>query len=128
MTRKMLKKLSDAYRPVLENLENRTLFSVSTPFTGTPAPVPGAVISAANYDKGGPNVAYFTPDPVNHTGTYRPTDEISIQNSDEGAYNIAYTQPGEWLNYTVNVTTAGNYSIAVRAASPSKCNRRIKRA
>ena len=35
-----------------------------------------------------------------------------------GAYDIGWTTPGQWFNYTVNVATAGTYTVAFRLASP----------
>ena len=35
-----------------------------------------------------------------------------------GAYDMGWTNPGQWFDYTVNVATAGTYSIALRLSSP----------
>ncbi|HEV2638156.1 MAG TPA: glycoside hydrolase family 3 C-terminal domain-containing protein, partial [Actinocrinis sp.] len=35
-----------------------------------------------------------------------------------GAYDIGWTTAGQWFKYTVNVATAGNYSVALRLSSP----------
>jgi len=34
-----------------------------------------------------------------------------------GGYDVGWTKAGEWLAYTVNVTTADRYTLAVRVAS-----------
>ena len=94
------------------------LVSGSTPFTGTPALIPGK-IEAENYDNGGPGVAYVDSDPTNDGGQYRPADGVDIENSSEGGYDVGWTAAGEWEKYTVNVTSAGVYTIQARIASPS---------
>lgn len=108
--------LQAAYRQAFESLEQRTFLSASTPFTGTPLPLPG-VIPAQDYDNGGPSVAYTDPDPVNHAKTFRPTEEISLEPSSAGGYDIGYAFAGETLNYTVSVATTGTYTLNVKVAS-----------
>jgi hypothetical protein len=34
-----------------------------------------------------------------------------------GGYNVGWIAPGEWLEYTVNVSTSGTYRLDVRVAS-----------
>ena len=87
-----------------------------SPFSGTPAAIPGT-INAANFDNGGEGVAYHDTTPGNSGGQYRTTD-VDIETSTEGGYDVGWTAAGEWLNYTVNVGAGGSYSIALRVASP----------
>ena len=35
-----------------------------------------------------------------------------------GGYSLGYVAPGEWLKYSVSVSTTGSYTIDVRVASP----------
>jgi N-acetylneuraminic acid mutarotase len=90
----------------------------STPYTGTAYVLPGQ-IEAENFDNGGETVAYHDTTPGNQGGAYRTTSDVDIEACTDtgGGYNIGHIQAGEWLNYTVNVTTAGSYSIGVRVAS-----------
>jgi hypothetical protein len=89
-----------------------------SPFSGTPVALPGG-IEAANFDNGGQGVAYFDSTPGNAGGQYRQTDvDIEASVSSEGGYDVGWITPGEWLNYTVNVTSAGNYTVQLRVASP----------
>jgi hypothetical protein len=89
----------------------------STPYGGTPAAVPG-VFQAENFDEGGQGVAYFDTTAGNSRGAYRTTD-VDIEGSTDtgGGFNIAKTRAGEWLQYTVNVATAGTYRLEARVAS-----------
>lgn len=88
-----------------------------TPFSGTPVTLPGTV-SAANYDAGGPGVAYHDSTSGNSGGAYRQ-DNVDVERSSDGGYNIGWTAAGEWLNYSVSVATAGSYTAQIRVASPT---------
>ena len=89
------------------------------PYGGTPAAVPGTV-QAANYDTGGQSVAYNVTS-VNGTGnSYRP-DGVDLEAcTDTGCGDdLGWTSAGQWFKYTVNVATAGTYTVSFRLASPS---------
>jgi len=88
------------------------------PYGGTPAPVPGT-IQVENFDTGGLNVGYFTSDNTNHGGQYRTGEGVSIEATTDsgGGYDVGWATAGEWLNYTVNVTAAGTYTVQVRVAN-----------
>src|SRR5437899_691843 len=88
----------------------------STQTPGAPAAVPGT-IEAENFDAGGEGVAYHDTTAGNSGGQYRSTD-VDIESSSEGGYDVGWTAPGEWLNYTVNVASAGSYTATLRVASP----------
>jgi hypothetical protein len=93
--------------------------TASTPYGGAAVTLPGT-IQAENFDDGGAGVAYVDTSPGNSGGQYRTTDVDIERTSDGGSgYNIGWVGAGEWLNYTVNVATAGTYDIDVRVASPS---------
>jgi hypothetical protein len=89
--------------------------SASSPYTGTPAAIPGT-IEAAYFDNGGANVAYADADVGNNGGQLRATD-VDIEPSSGGGYNVGWSAPGEWLAYTVNVAAAGTYTATFRLAS-----------
>src|SRR6202451_196797 len=94
------------------------------PFGGTPAAVPGTV-QAANYDTGGQGVAYNVTSANGSANSYR-SDGVDLESTADtqdtsaagGAYDMGWTTPGQWFNYTVNVATAGTYTVAFRVASP----------
>ena len=87
-----------------------------SPFTGTPAPVPGQIL-AANFDNGGEGVAYHDTSSGNSGGAYRSTD-VDLEASSEGGYDVGWAAAGEWLNYTTNVSASGSYTVQLRVASP----------
>lgn len=89
----------------------------SGPYTGTPVAVPGT-IEVENFDNGGTGVAYSDTTSSNEGGQYRTTAvDIETAADSGGGYDVGWVFPGEWLNYTVNVTTAGTYTIEVRVAA-----------
>jgi Carbohydrate binding module (family 6) len=92
--------------------------NAGTPYGGTPWPLPGT-IQAENFDTGGQNAGYYNAANTNQGGQYRSAEGVGIEAStDTGTgYDIGWTTAGEWLNYTVNVATAGSYTVQVRVAS-----------
>jgi uncharacterized protein YjdB len=83
---------------------------------GTPWAIPGT-IEVENYDNGGEGIAYHDNEAANQGGQYRTTEGVDVEVCSEGGFNVGWTGTGEWLEYTVNVTTTGNYNVDVRAAS-----------
>ncbi len=86
--------------------------------------MPGTV-QAANYDTGGQGVAYNVTAANGTANSYR-SDGIDLETTADtqdtsapgGAYDMGWTTPGQWFNYTVNVATAGTYTVSFRVASP----------
>ena len=110
--------LAAAARPVFEALERRQLLSQS-PYGGG-AWSPGTRIEAENYDLGGEGVAYHDTTAGNASGsTYRGTDGVDVQayypNLSNG-YAVGSVRPTEWLEYTVNVPSAGTYTFEASVA------------
>ena len=97
------------------------VFAISAegPYGGTAAAVPGTV-QAANYDTGGQGVAYNVTS-VNGTANSYRSDGVDLETcSDTGCgYDLGWTSGGQWFKYTVNVATAGTYTVSLRLASPS---------
>jgi hypothetical protein len=90
-----------------------------TPYTGTPIAVPKA-FQAEDFDKGGNGVAYKDLTTGNLGGQYRTADSVDIIASSDsagGGYAVNYFETGEWLAYTLNVPSDGNYDISIRAAN-----------
>ena len=85
------------------------------PYGGTAAVLPGTV-EAERFDEGGEGVAYHDADASNNGGAFRST-AVDLEASTEGGYNVGWTEAGEWLEYTVDVETAGTYDVTFRVAS-----------
>ena len=69
-------------------------------------------IEAEDYDKGGEGVAYHYKNTTD--GSYRQyrDDAVCISNS-FGRVVLGNNDAGNWVNYTVSVAEAGNYSVSV---------------
>src|SRR3984885_7518116 len=97
--------------------------ATGAPYGGTAAAVPGTVY-AANYDTGGQGVAYNVTSANGSANGYR-SDGVDLEatadtqdNTGAGADDMGWTTAGQWFNYTVNVATAGTYTVAFRVSSP----------
>jgi len=93
------------------------------PFGGTAAAIPGTVQSE-NYDTGGEGVAYHDAEVANQGGQYRTTDGVDVETTSDagGGYDIGWNNTGEWQRYTVNVSTAGAYTVTFRVANGTTAN------
>jgi len=97
--------------------------SPEAPFGGTAAAVPGTV-QAANYDTGGQGVAYNVTSVNGTANTYR-SDGVDLEATTDtqdttgtgAGYDLGWTASGQWFRYTVNVATAGTYTLSLRLAS-----------
>jgi hypothetical protein len=101
--------------PVTVSVINNT-----TPYTGTPYPVPG-IIQAENFDRGGEGIAYHDKVQGNSGGRYRTAEDVDIIVSSDpagGGHVINSFETGEWLNYTIDVQSTASYDIELRASSP----------
>jgi chitinase len=91
--------------------------ATQSPYGGTARSIPGR-IEGEHYDLGGQGVAYNDLTTGN-AGTAFRTDDVDIEATTDagGGYNVGWIQAGEWLEYTVNVTTAGTYTLTARVAA-----------
>jgi hypothetical protein len=91
----------------------------ASPYRGTAVVLPGT-IEAENFDEGGSSVAYFDTTPGNRGGVYRQTD-VDIEGTADagGGWDIGWAHPGEWLQYTAEVSATGTYALELRVASAS---------
>ncbi|WP_157856315.1 discoidin domain-containing protein [Actinacidiphila yeochonensis] len=89
------------------------------PYGGTAAAVPGTV-QAENYDTGGQGVAYSVTSVNGQANGYR-ADGVDLETTSDsgGGYDLGWTGGGQWFRYTVNVATAGTYTVGLRVAAPS---------
>jgi glucose/arabinose dehydrogenase len=91
--------------------------SIQNPYGGTARTLPGK-IEAEDFDTGGEGIAYHDATTGNSGNGYRTTENVDIEGCSEGGFNISYVAAGEWLEYTVNVTTPGTYTLAARVSTP----------
>ncbi len=88
------------------------------PYNGIVHPIPG-IIQAEEYDLGGNGIAYNDATTGNTGGaTFRTDEDVDLETCTDagGGYNLGYATAGEWLEYTVNVTTTGTYDLNFRVA------------
>jgi Carbohydrate binding module (family 6)/Beta-1,3-glucanase len=100
------------------NLNYLTFGSSNAAYGGTPAAVPGTV-QAENYDTGGQGTAYSVT-AVNGSGNSYRSDGVDLEATTDsgGGYDLGWTGAGQWFKYTVNVATAGSYTVGLRLAAP----------
>jgi uncharacterized delta-60 repeat protein len=89
-----------------------------SPFGTTPIPLPGT-IEVENFDRGADGVTYHDTTAVNITNLYRPDSGVDLDTCKDtgGGYFVRSTQAGEWLEYTVDVTSSGPHTLQARVAS-----------
>jgi len=88
-------------------------------YSETPINIPG-VIESGHFDvfEGGigQNIAYVDVS-INNEGDFRTSEYVDASlDASEGAI-VGYIAPGEWLEYTINVETAGIYDLIFRYTS-----------
>jgi len=81
----------------------------------SPVTLPGT-LHAEKYDRGGENVAYHDTSAGN-TGNQLRNDNVDIEEQSGGGHNVSWISPGEWLEFTVNVTEPGVHKIKANVAS-----------
>jgi hypothetical protein len=89
------------------------------PYSGTPIEIPG-VIEPGLYDifEGGigQNITYVDVS-QNNEGDFRTNEYVdAATDTNEGSF-IGWISAGEWVEYTIDVQTAGNYDVSFRYAS-----------
>lgn len=92
--------------------------AADTPYFSSPAAIPGT-IGFHNYDNGGQGVGYSVADSNQSLLIFRPEERVSVFTTQDvtGLYDIGYLSAGDWLNFTVDVATAGTYNVAFRFAT-----------
>jgi hypothetical protein len=92
---------------------------VGIPYRSTPLALPG-VLQAEDFDRGGESVAYHDNTVGNTGGRYRTGEGVDLETCSEGGFNLAFVEPGEWIDYTVEVTQGpGDYLLTTRVATPN---------
>lgn len=90
------------------------------PYPGpNPAAIPG-IIEAGNYDAfeggSGQGVSYSDATAWNEAN-YRTSEAVDAGLTTNEGYTVGWIDAGEWLEYTVNVATAGSYNVNLRYTS-----------
>lgn len=89
-----------------------------SPYGGSPAVIPGK-IEAENYNKGYAGITYNDLSEGNtcdeYTNYYR-SDDVDIKKINNGVA-LGHCQKGEWMNYTVNVESDGEYEVTLRVGT-----------
>lgn len=93
----------------------RMLYTVREPFSGSFCKIPGT-LEAEDYDLGGEGLAYHETTPDNIPGAYRPDEGVDIE-ARPGGFHVTRADPGEWMEYCVDVAEAGTYEITIPVAS-----------
>ena len=91
------------------------------PYTGEAVTLPGTIL-AVEYDKGGEGVSYHDTIPENRGAErrgveLRVNENVDMDNHPDGGYVIGWIAAGEWVEYTVNVTQAGEYDLIFHTGS-----------
>jgi hypothetical protein len=75
-------------------------------------------IQVEDFDEGKEGVTYNDTDDANNGGQYRAT-AVDIKTSTDvgGGHQLGWVSTGEWLEYTVNLATAGTYDLKLRYAT-----------
>ena len=85
------------------------------PYSGSFCKLPG-IVEAEDYDLGGEGIAYHETSVENIPGAYRPKEGVDIE-ARPGGFHVTNAEPGEWLEYCVEVDEAGTYEITTQVAS-----------
>lgn len=95
------------------------------PFNGSAIELPGT-IEAEDFDKGCPGISFFDSDDKNEGAAEAGADDyrqdgsgVDVVKLGNGGHAIGYTAAKEWLEYTVYVKEAGNYSYEATVSSGS---------
>jgi hypothetical protein len=89
------------------------------PYGGTAAAIPGTVMNE-NYDTGGQGVGYDVTSTNGTDNGYR-SDGVDLETASSPATgnDLGWSASGQWFRYTVNVSTAGTYTVTFLVAAES---------
>ncbi len=94
--------------------ENRT----RRPFIAPGFSIPGTIF-LTEYDKGGPDVAYYDKEKSNTGGLFRPYESVDIDSTTDwgNGFVVTNTNLNEWLLYTIATCDEAIYTIGLRASA-----------
>ena len=89
------------------------------PYSGTAILIPG-IIEPGHYDKfeggKGQGVSYVDVS-IGNEGDFRTDENVDASTISNEGKTIGWISAGEWVEYSINVQTAGNYDVSFRYAS-----------
>jgi beta-glucanase (GH16 family) len=89
------------------------------PYGGTPAAIPGTVMNE-NYDTGGQGVGYNVTSSNGTDNGYRSDGvDLEVASAPATGNDLGWSASGQWFRYTVNVSTAGTYTVTFLVAAES---------
>lgn len=103
-----------------EPYESTVTAGVPSGYSLAGASIPGLVL-AQDYNRGGEGVAYHVANPGGGTTSYR-ADAVNLETCSNDAHcggdgqNVGWISPGDYFQYTRDVTVSGNYDVIVRTA------------
>jgi len=112
------------HRDVIDAMMRQPFSDESKPFKENKIS-DGTILEAADYDLGANGFAYYDLDTANYyistgkqsmgnRGRMYRNDGVDIYEDSihKGKYYVGYIEDGEWLQYTIDVLTAGKYDLA----------------
>jgi endo-1,3(4)-beta-glucanase len=91
------------------------------PYQGNILSIPSQALEPGHYDyyEGGlgQGISYFDATPVNEAGNFRSPEFVDAGPVTGEGNIVGWINEGEWLEYTVNITQAGAYDLAIRYVS-----------
>ena len=85
--------------------------------------IPGT-IESVYFDTGGEGIAYHDADEGNQGPGIRQDEDVDTEYNDGGG-NVGWINTGEWLEYSVEVSSTDDYDAEIRVASPNSTGRMI---
>lgn len=89
-----------------------------SPYQGIRATIPGS-IEAERFDEGYPGDAYQDCDIGNNGGQFRTDTDVDIEAIPGGGFNVSHICTADWMEYSVDVASAGTYEAVARVAAPT---------
>ncbi len=108
-----------------------TVTVTETPTAGPEAPYPAehvlpCRVEVEHFDAGGEGVAYHDFEPANlGNNNMRAGEGVDIE-TEGGVTGVCFVRAGEYLNYSVDMTAAGNVTLSLRAANPDAATKPVR--
>ena len=90
---------------------------VRKPFDGQAKAIPGAV-QAEEFDEGGEGVGFHRGKPATITAPSSRNADIQANTDAEGELELVALEAGDWFEYLLNISSAGQYDLSTRLKTP----------